>query len=176
MRNISGRFFSGILMVFLLCFGLSACGKNANSYSSAIQILEDDSYYAVIEANDEEMLLVSQDVYDMDDRNVSTTCDVYVKQDDSITKVKTLSSDGTAYPLCANKEGIYIGGPHYCEKYSLENSEIILVDGVYVEYDSDGKAAYKEYKNGEKVDIDEEKYNSIMEQAEKNDTIIFSKK
>ncbi len=84
----------------------------------------EEYYYAFIQlaGYDSPILLLSDAVYtDNHEYKVAMGTDIYYPVNNQITRFGSIGSDGTAYPISADKSGIFTAGGHNVAKYSLDD-------------------------------------------------------
>jgi hypothetical protein len=100
--------------------------KNADVYYEFLKNFNchgDEYYYSLIELDgyDYPILLLSNAVYkDNHERRVAMGTDIYYPVNNQITRFGSIGSDGTAYPISADKSGIFTAGGHEVAKYGLD--------------------------------------------------------
>ena len=90
-------------------------------------------YYAFIKlaGYDYPILLLSNGVYNFKNEAMAAMGTyIYYPIDNQITKLGSIGSDGTAYPISANTTGIFTAGGHEVTKYGLDlkNHQIKLIN------------------------------------------------
>lgn len=107
---------------------------------------------ALVDTNaKEQVLLVTDLTYDDGTgRQVSIMCDVYYSVNNKVRDLGTIMSGGTAYPITADRTGIYTAGGHSVERYVIDEraGELKLVEAMYEIYDENGDVAYEKEVNG----------------------------
>ena len=109
--------------------------KNADVYNEFLKNFNckgDKYYYSFIELEgyDYPILLLSNAVYkDNHERRVAMGTDIYYPVNNQITRFGSIGSEGTAYPISANKSGIFTSGGHEVAKYGLDvkNGKLKLI-------------------------------------------------
>lgn len=101
-------------------------------------------YYSFIELDgyDYPILLLSNGVYKFKDQGeVAMTTDIYYPINNEITSFGNIGSDGTAYPISADKSGIFTAGGHNVAKYSLDvkNGKLKLIYKYIMIFDKVGE-------------------------------------
>lgn len=100
-------------------------------------------YYSFIELDgyDYPILLLSNGVYKFTNHGeVAMGTDIYYPINNEITRLGNIDSDGTAYPISADKSGIYTAGGHNVAKYSLDvkNGKLKLIYKYIMFFDKVG--------------------------------------
>ena len=101
-------------------------------------------YYSFVElvGYDYPILLLSNGVYKfINQGEVAMGTDIYYPINNEITRLGNIDSDGTAYPISADKSGIYTAGGHNVAKYSLDvkNGKLKLVYKYIMFFDKVGE-------------------------------------
>lgn len=101
-------------------------------------------YYSFIElvGYDYPVLLLTNGVYKFKDKGeVAMGTDIYYPINNEITRVGNIGSDGTAYPISADKSGIFTSGGHNVAKYSLDvkNGKLKLIYKYIMVFDTVGE-------------------------------------
>lgn len=100
--------------------------KNADVYYEFLKNFNchrNEYYYTLIELDgyDYPILLISNAVYkDNHERRVAMGTDIYYPVSNQITRFGSIGSNGTAYPISADKSGIFTAGGHEVAKYGLD--------------------------------------------------------
>ena len=100
--------------------------KNSDVYNTFLKSFDckgDKYYYSFIELDgyDYPILLLTNGVYKFkNERDVTIWTDVYYPVNNQITRFGGIGSDGTAYPISADKSGIFTSGGHNVAKYGLD--------------------------------------------------------
>ncbi len=101
-------------------------------------------YYSFIElvSYDYPILLLSNGVYKfINQGEVAMGADIYYPINNEITRFGNIGSDGTAYPISADKSGIFTAGGHNVAKYSLDvkNGKLKLIYKYIMLFDKVGE-------------------------------------
>lgn len=101
-------------------------------------------YYSFIElvGYDYPILLLSDGVYKFKNQGeVTIGTDIYYPINNEITRFGNIGSDGTAYPISADKSGIFTAGGHNVAKYSLDvkNGKLKLIYKYIMLFDKIGE-------------------------------------
>lgn len=174
-----------ILMAAIIVSSLSACGKTAGEdgsdifgvYGDTVAGLEGQKYYAVVETNAENpVLLVTNSCYDDEKGNqVSMDATVYYEVDGVVKNIGMVNSLGTAYPIAYDKTGIYAGGGHGMQRYEIDEAGgLTLAEGAYVTYDEDGNASFAIEDYGSVTVSSEEEYQKIWDKYESATVVNFT--
>jgi hypothetical protein len=100
--------------------------KNTDVYNTFLKNFDckgDKYYYSFIELDgyDYPILLLSDAVYKFNNESdVAMGTDIYYPVKKQITRFGGIGSDGTAYPISADKTGIFTSGGHNVAKYGLD--------------------------------------------------------
>lgn len=149
------------------------------SFDEIISLLDKGNGYAIVKVNglDEEVLLITEGVYDNGDGNMaSIDASVYRYSDGSVINIGNVISDGTAYPISLDKDGrIYSGGHHQVsvDVISEETKAIMSQIYAYESFDENQNVTYggfvrennKVYENGVEI---AEGDSSVLEQCFKD--------
>lgn len=101
--------------------------KNSDIYYEFLKNFNcqgEEYYYSFIQlaGYDYPILLLSNAVYtDNHEHKVAMGTDIYYPVNNQITRFGSIGSDGTAYPISADKSGIFTAGGHNVAKYNLDN-------------------------------------------------------
>lgn len=109
--------------------------KNTDVYNTFLKNFDckgDKYYYSFIELDgyDYPILLLSNAVYKFNNkRDVAMGTDIYYPVNNQIIRFGGIGSDGTAYPISADKSGIFTSGGHNVAKYGLDikNGKLELI-------------------------------------------------
>jgi hypothetical protein len=109
--------------------------KNADVYDTFLKNFNcqgKEYYYSFIQliGYDYPILLLSDGVYNSDGRKVAMGTDIYYPVNNEVISLGGIGSDGTAYPISANKTGIFTAGGHEVTKYGLDiqNRKLKLIN------------------------------------------------
>lgn len=122
-------------------FLITGCGSTekstsglADPYNDILSGLAENQYYAFaeLEGLTYPVLLVTDGIFEFgQETQASIFCDVYYIKNDEPVLLETISSEGTAYPISYDKEGIYTAGHHYTAKYNVDEAACELVTVEY---------------------------------------------
>ena len=164
----------------LLALSILACGKSGREeygvYGDTVAGFEEQRFFAIVETNAENMvLLVTDSCYEDEKGNrVSIDAEVYYEVDGVVKNIGMVNSLGTAYPIAYDKTGIYVGGGHGAQRYEIEKEgELKLAEGAYVSYDEGGNAFFAVEEAGNTESASEEEYQQIWEKYEKAEVVNF---
>lgn len=101
-------------------------------------------YYSFIElvGYDYPILLLSNGVYKFKNQGeVAMGTDIYYPINNEITRFGNIDSDGTAYPISADKSSIFTAGGHNVARYSLDvkNKKLKLIYKYIMVFDKVGE-------------------------------------
>lgn len=104
-------------------------------------------YYSFIEleAYEYPILALSEDVYQDETKSyVALGTNIYYYVEGEVSYLGELYSDGTAYPISADKTGIFTAGGHRMAKYNLdvEKQVLHLIQSCKVYFNMKGEATY----------------------------------
>lgn len=158
MRKKIRNLFMFLLPTVFLITGCASSEKGVSGltthYNDIISGLAENQYYAYaeLEGLTYPVLLVTDGVFDFDqETQASFFCDVYYIKSDEPVLLKTVTSEGTAYPISYDKEGIYTAGHHYTAKYNVDEAtcELVTVEYAIEEFAKDtGDEMYFYTMNG----------------------------
>ncbi|MDE6608226.1 MAG: hypothetical protein K2K54_10805 [Lachnospiraceae bacterium] len=174
-----------ILMTAIIVFLLPACGNAVREnrsdvsgvYGDTVAGLEGQKYYAVVETNAKNpVLLVTDSCYeDEKGTQVSIDAEVYYETGGGVKNIGRVSSLGTAYPIAYDKTGIYAGGGHGMQRYEIDEAgELTLAEGAYVTYDESGNAFFAIEEAGNIESASEEEYQKIWDKYESAEVVNFT--
>lgn len=177
--------------MFLLptVFLLTGCTSSKEStsgltapYNDILSGLSEDQYYAYaeLEGLTYPVLLVTDGVFEFDqETQASFFCDVYYIKSDEPILLGTVQSEGTAYPVSYDKEGIYTAGHHYTAKYNINETTCALMTVEYAleEFtESAENGIYFYTVNGVTEQVaDRTKLDALFEKYENAPVVNFSK-
>lgn len=100
-----------------------------NEFLKKFNCQGEEYYYSFIQlaGYDYPILLLSNDVYkDKHERKVAMGTEIYYPVNNQITRFGKIGSDGTAYPISADKTGVFTAGGHNVAKYGLDVKNVKL--------------------------------------------------
>ena len=134
-------------------------------------------YTSLVQTNaNEQVLLVTEATYDDGTgRKASFCCDVYYTVNNKVKLLGSIMGAGTAYPIAADWTGIYAAGGHYVERYEIEESsgKLILAEGVYEIYDTDGNVTFEKETEGVRMESSEEELMELVAAYTRATTVSF---
>ena len=121
--------------------------KNSDIYNEFLKKFNcqgEEYYYSFIRLTgyDYPILLLSNAIYmDNHEHKVAMGTDIYYPVNNQITRFGNIGSDGTAYPISADKSGIFTAGGHNVAKYSLDvkNGKLKLIYKYIMLFDKIGE-------------------------------------
>lgn len=175
------QFTTGVC-ICMLAISFVACGKKEKtiSYDKIMHeaAKEGNAYYSIIKLKGQEpILLVTSDIYDEgNEKQATIDCTpYYVDKNEKIKKADEIFSAGTAYPLMADENGIYVMTGHEIDTYQIDQKtkKFTLMSSYIEDFDSDGNAKYTKSIDGEVEKSKESEFNKAMNITAK--AIHFSK-
>ena len=149
-------------------------------YGEIISGLSSDQYYGFAAGEENDLLLVTDGVYDNLDGNMATIdAKVYsIDANGNVIEVGEVSSDGTAYPIAVyDDKYIMTGGNHRMEMSFVKDGSIVTQKMAHVTYDTSGNATYDYYdldENFEGVVEDDSKLMAMYEDYGKAVVVNFN--
>lgn len=158
MRKKIKNLFMFLLSTVFLITGCASSEKSTSGlttpYNDILSSLAENQYYAYAELEGLKypVLLVTDGIFELDqETQASFLCDVYYIKSDEPVLLDTVKSEGTAYPISYDKEGIYTAGHHYTAKCNVDEAtcELVTVEYAIEEFAKDtGDEMYFYTTNG----------------------------
>ena len=113
-------------------------------YDSVISNLSADQYYAFAGvAEDYDVLLVTDGVYDYDGTTAAIDATIYgLDADGKVIEIGSVESDGTAYPLSVYEDYLMFGGNHHMAMVFVDNGNMVTKKDADEVFDEEGNVTY----------------------------------
>lgn len=124
----------------------------------------------------EQVLLVTDATYDDGTgRQVTFVCEVYYTINNKVKALGTIMSAGTAYPIAADRTGIYTASGHSVERYVIneKSGELELAEAAYEIYDENGNVTYEKEIGGVRGVSNEAEFMDMMDDYGRAATVGF---
>ncbi len=173
-----------ILAAVLGLTGLYGCGKGKQEdvYDTVISSLTQEQSYAYVEIGEDALplLLVADGTYDYGEGiQAAIACNVYYAWDGKVQDLGEIASDGTAYPISFDQDGIYTAGGHYVARYlpDAQNKKLAVVEFASEVFDEDGNASYtsSNQEGEEQTDGDSSVLDALFEKFGNAKAVDFGK-
>ena len=135
--------------------------------------------YTNVHIGDEDVLLMASETFQYDtDFSAAIDAEIFYYNDGQPAYMGYVAAGGTAYPLCVKDGVLYVGGNHFLTKYTIQNNELIIIEEVYVVYDTDGASSYYYRTEGEDYsdhtpEEAEQKFNDLFGEMDENSILHF---
>lgn len=145
------------------------------------QKLTDGMGYANVTVGDADLLLVSSGAFDnLDGKMAAIDATAFEYKDGIPTKIGTLCSGGTAYPLSIKDNYLYSASNHWVCKYAIANDTLMIMEKAAVNYDENGNGTYTyesddggDYSNIDSAEA-EKIFNQLIDEMMSGEVIDFS--
>lgn len=172
-----------ILVAVLGLTGLYGCGKEKQEavYDTVISSLTEEQSYAYVKIGEDELplLLVAEGIYDYDGIQAAIACNVYYAWDGKVQNLGEITSDGTAYPISFDQDGIYTAGGHSVARYLPDDraKELAVVEFAQEVIDENGNASYtsSNQEGKEQTDGDSSALEALFEKFGNAQAVDFRK-
>ena len=139
--------------------------EGEKTFTEIIDGLKSGYAYAVVQINEQDVLLVTDYVYEYADINNAIGADLYVYDETGVPKmVGHVEAGGTAYPLSIAKNALYVCTNHAITAYVVANGELIARENVEEEYDEDEKKTFVYTSADGASNLSPEEIQNIMNQ------------
>lgn len=166
------------LLIMAMCLAACAHKQKENPYGPVVEKLGDEDAYAFLDMDYKNYVMVTSDgLYDTGTESQGAIyCTVYYYGKDGAVNLRTIMSDGTAYPISFSGDGIFAASGHGIEKYAIseKDNQLYLKKAAYVAYDEDGNEHYTSVTDGKEMNSSEEEYEELAEEYRESQIIHFS--
>ena len=134
-------------------------------YETFISKLQ-NSYYRIVDIGCEfPVLLVSEHIYEDRGMHASISCDVFYLIDGKVERVGNIASNGTAYPIVFDENGIYSVSGHEMRRFKINDKigTLEMAEGIFETFDSYGNSTYTRKFGNDAEKITEKEYFDVIE-------------
>ena len=106
--------------------------------------LTDGMGYANETIGDQDVLLVCSGAYDdLEGHMAAIDAALFIYGDEGPVEIGSVSSAGTAYPLCIKDGQLYAAAHHWIARYTIEGNKLVVAEEAVENFDSDGNSVYE---------------------------------
>lgn len=168
-----------LALVFLTA--VMGCGqtKEEDIYNSVVSSLAKEDSYAYVELQGLEhpVLLVTDGTWEADGKKEAMYCQVYYVSGGEAKLYGEILTQGTAYPVTYDQDGIYGAGHHYVIRYILDTEADELVEAEYANeiFDEDANVTYSYFnlEDGEAIVEDDTRLNEMFDKWGNTEAVDF---
>lgn len=134
--------------------------------------------FVALDGFDYPVLLLADTTYTSNEQEVTMCAEIYYPVDSIVTLFGSVCSGGTAYPIAADKTGIYTAGGHEVSKFSLDiqNKKLKLIDKYIMFFNKvidKVNAITIGIIDGENIIVSEADFDKAYDEYGKAETIYF---